>query len=130
LIFLQGKIRVYCRVRPLSSSERERGCRSVTTAPDEYSLVIADGTKHEEFQFDSIFLPEHSQERVYEDTGNLIQSAVDGFNVCIFAYGQTGWHRHRRRRHVFELSGSRRTTPALRPLGLLPLLQAPGKPLP
>jgi hypothetical protein len=30
------------------------------------------------------------QEAVFSDTENLIQSAFDGFNVSIFAYGQTG----------------------------------------
>ncbi len=28
--------------------------------------------------------------QVFEDTRHLVQSAVDGYNVCIFAYGQTG----------------------------------------
>ncbi len=27
---------------------------------------------------------------MFEDTRHLVQSAVDGYNVCIFAYGQTG----------------------------------------
>jgi hypothetical protein len=37
-----------------------------------------------------VFHPGCSQERVFEDTRHLVQSAVDGYNVCIFAYGQTG----------------------------------------
>lgn len=87
---MKGKVRVYCRVRPLSGSEKERGNHEVVSAPDEYTLVVSDGNRHEEFGFDSVFMPDSSQGQVYEDTGNLIQSAVDGFNVCIFAYGQTG----------------------------------------
>lgn len=35
-----------------------------------------------------VFDPARSQDAVFEDTKHLIQSAVDGFNVCIFAYGQ------------------------------------------
>eukprot|EP00967_Tisochrysis_lutea_P014917 scaffold16813_cov21-Tisochrysis_lutea.AAC.3 len=35
-----------------------------------------------------VFDPCRSQANVFEDTKHLIQSAVDGFNVCIFAYGQ------------------------------------------
>jgi len=31
-----------------------------------------------------------SQEEVFEDTKDLVQSAIDGYNVTIFAYGQTG----------------------------------------
>lgn len=29
-------------------------------------------------------------EDVFSDTGPLIRSVVDGFNICIFACGQTG----------------------------------------
>ncbi len=31
-----------------------------------------------------------TQENIFDELGQLIQSAVDGKNVCIFAYGQTG----------------------------------------
>lgn len=42
-----------------------------------------------------VFHPGFAQEAVFEDTKHLVQSAVDGYNVCIFAYGQV----RRRRRH-------------------------------
>ncbi|XP_065843071.1 uncharacterized protein [Oscarella lobularis] len=87
---MKGKIRVFCRARPLSRSEKERGNHLVISSPDEYSIVVDTPRGVKEFQFDSVFAPEHGQEFVYEDTSRLIQSAVDGYNVCIFAYGQTG----------------------------------------
>ncbi|PIK59428.1 hypothetical protein BSL78_03641 [Apostichopus japonicus] len=87
---MKGKIRVYCRARPLSGSEKERGNYEIVQAPDEYSIAIDSNRGKKEFQFDHIFMPDASQEDVFEDTNNLIQSAVDGYNVCIFAYGQTG----------------------------------------
>ena len=40
--------------------------------------------------FDHIFDSEASQEKVFVEIAQLVQSAVDGKNVCIFAYGQTG----------------------------------------
>lgn len=87
---MKGKVRVYCRVRPLSNSEKERGNFSVVSAPDEFTAIIANADKREEFGFDAVYMPDSGQDMVYQDTGNLIQSAVDGYNVCIFAYGQTG----------------------------------------
>lgn len=42
------------------------------------------------FEFDRVFGPESSQEAVFEDVAQLTTSALDGYNVCIFAYGQTG----------------------------------------
>ncbi|OWF39036.1 myosin-1B-like [Mizuhopecten yessoensis] len=87
---MKGKIRVYCRARPLSGTEKGRGNVSVIKSPDEYSISVESSRGLKEFTFDQIFMEATSQEKVFEDTNNLIQSAVDGFNVCIFAYGQTG----------------------------------------
>ena len=39
------------------------------------------------FNFDAVFGSESTQELIFEDTARLVQSAVDGYNVCIFAYG-------------------------------------------
>merc|ERR1712019_80 len=45
--------------------------------------------KKEEFMFDAVFKP-GTQAEIYEDCKDLVQSAADGYNVTIFAYGQTG----------------------------------------
>lgn len=42
------------------------------------------------FDFDRVFGPEVQQAGVFEDVSQLVTSALDGYNVCIFAYGQTG----------------------------------------
>ena len=87
---MKGKIRVYARARPLSGSERDRGNFSVLQSPDEYTVIVENAGKRREYAFDRVFMPDNSQDDVYEDTHRLVQSAVDGYNVCIFAYGQTG----------------------------------------
>lgn len=39
--------------------------------------------------FDRVFNQENGQEDVWEGAEPLVQSCVDGFHVCMFAYGQT-----------------------------------------
>eukprot|EP00300_Choanocystis_sp_HF-7_P030279 c39072_g1_i1.p1 GENE.c39072_g1_i1~~c39072_g1_i1.p1 ORF type:complete len:766 (+),score=221.84 c39072_g1_i1:49-2298(+) len=87
---LKGNIRVYCRCRPISNREIERGASDVTGfgEMDEITIFTPQGPK--QFEFDRTFDQESTQEKVFEDTQPLMQSIIDGFNVCIFAYGQTG----------------------------------------
>ena len=35
------------------------------------------------FEFDSVFGPDCGQEEIFEDTRQLVQSAMDGYNVCV-----------------------------------------------
>ena len=93
---MKGAVRVFCRMRPLSSSEVARGNVDVTEyLPNKTSIrMYRDGTRNEDtskvYSFDSVFSPVDGQDAVFEDVSHLVQSAVDGYNVCIFAYGQTG----------------------------------------
>ncbi|OMJ85409.1 hypothetical protein SteCoe_13246 [Stentor coeruleus] len=88
---LRGKIRVYCRVRPMSEKEVSKGCSNVIAICDEFSVNLESKQGQvKNYVYDTVFGPTATQEEVFEDSRRLIQSAVDGFNVCIFAYGQTG----------------------------------------
>ncbi|PFH34827.1 putative calmodulin-binding carboxy-terminal kinesin-like family protein [Besnoitia besnoiti] len=87
---MKGKIRVYCRVRPMAKYEIEKQCKQSVFPVDEYSVKVLTSKGEKEFMYDRTFPPDCTQEDVYEDTQRLIQSVIDGFNVCIFAYGQTG----------------------------------------
>jgi hypothetical protein len=42
------------------------------------------------FGFDHVFSPQQDQLDVWMATEPMVQSVIDGFNVCIFAYGMTG----------------------------------------
>ena len=44
------------------------------------------------FEFDRVYGPDAGQAAVFEDVAALTTSALDGYNVCVFAYGQTGAH--------------------------------------
>ncbi|XP_039476697.1 kinesin-like protein KIN-14E [Oreochromis aureus] len=87
---MKGKIRVFCRIRPVSRAEAAQGGAIVVEKIDEYSVTVETPRGPREFQFDKVFSAEASQEDLFHDTSRLIQLAIDGYNVCVFAYGQTG----------------------------------------
>ena len=87
---MKGKIRVYARCRPMSSSEKDKECKSVVSFKDEQCLVIESSRGPKEFNFDAAFSETIANDTVFGECESLIQSCLDGYNVCIFAYGQTG----------------------------------------
>lgn len=98
LLDLKGQIRVFCRVRPLLlPQEQDEECvtfkRDAFTADVTRTLTAVDGVQRQEkkaFMFDAVFGPNSQQEEVFRDVEDLVQSALDGYNVTILAYGQTG----------------------------------------
>lgn len=42
------------------------------------------------FFFDNVFGADKTQSDIYDEVQNLVQSFLDGHDVCIFSYGQTG----------------------------------------
>lgn len=85
----QGQIRVFCRVRPLSEKESAKCSGEVAvTFPEEDVLVLASSSGDKSYEFDRVYNPQSTQESVFVDTEPLVTSVLDGYNVCIFAYGQ------------------------------------------
>ncbi|KAL2600615.1 hypothetical protein GLYMA_10G154200v4 [Glycine max] len=93
VIELKGNIRVFCRCRPLNENEIANGSASVvnfeSSSDNELQVICADSSK-KQFKFDHVFGPEDNQEAVFQQTKPIVTSVLDGYNVCIFAYGQTG----------------------------------------
>ena len=89
---MKGKIRVYCRVRPMLKSEKERNCSTCVEIPDDetVNVEVKERNTTKTFSFDKIYNSAATQNDIFSDTKKLVQSAIDGYNVCIFAYGQTG----------------------------------------
>ncbi|KAM0881460.1 hypothetical protein ACQ4PT_032936 [Festuca glaucescens] len=93
LIEIKGNIRVFCRCRPLNTEEIAEGASMAIdfeSAKDGELIVRGHVSSKKVFKFDSVFNPEEDQEKVFEKTAPFATSVLDGYNVCIFAYGQTG----------------------------------------
>ncbi|XP_023772495.1 kinesin-like protein KIN-14P [Lactuca sativa] len=89
---LKGSIRVYCRIRPPLPGQ-ENHPTSIDYTDEETVTVITPAKSGREGRkasmFNKVFGPSSTQEEVFSDTQPLIRSVLDGFNVCLFAYGPT-----------------------------------------
>ncbi|RDY11103.1 Kinesin-like protein KIN-14O, partial [Mucuna pruriens] len=90
---LKGNIRVYCRIKPFLSGKKEK--HSIIEHIAENELVVLNPSKEgkdalRSFKFNKVFDSATTQAEVYSDIQSFIRSVLDGYNVCIFAYGQTG----------------------------------------
>jgi len=83
---LKGSIRVFCRIRPLNHEERALGEHEILQTPDDMTVRLDDGPT---FHFDAVF-SSNTQENVFDECKDLIQSVIDGYSVALFSYGQTG----------------------------------------
>lgn len=92
ILRLQGNIQVCCRIRPMNADETYSKER-VTVEPRSGTEVVCYDDKinaWRSFVFDKVWGPDKSQEQVFADVEPYALSVVDGYNSCIFAYGETG----------------------------------------
>ncbi|KAG5050783.1 hypothetical protein JHK87_002981 [Glycine soja] len=90
LLTSKGNIRVFCRTRPLFEDEGS----SVVEFPDDYTIRVNTGDESlsnskKEFEFDRVYGPHVGQAELFSDVQPMVQSALDGYNISLFAYGQT-----------------------------------------
>ncbi|KAE9613327.1 putative minus-end-directed kinesin ATPase [Lupinus albus] len=99
LLASKGNIRVFCRTRPLFEDEGP----SVVEFPDDCTIRVNTGdvslsNSKKDFEFDRVYGPHVGQAELFSDVQPMVQSALDGYNVSLFAYGQT----HSGKTHTME----------------------------
>jgi len=89
---MKGNIRVIIRLRPLLSNEHFPSNMSgrVEVRDDTTVTVTSAATGVKVFNFYQALGFSSVQNDVFEEVRPVIQSAIDGVNVCIIAYGATG----------------------------------------
>ncbi|UPQ98799.1 kinesin [Chloropicon primus] len=88
---IRGNIRVLCRIRPaLVRGEGDAADKVATTIPMPGLIRLNKDRRNMDFEYNSCFGGDSTQEEVFEEISPLIMSFADGYNACIFAYGQTG----------------------------------------
>jgi len=93
---LKGNIRVFCRIRPPSADERAFDASNLSIdrkgefAGRRLEIAPPEAPKSYDFTFDRVFAANGDQKEVFDEVSLLVQSALDGYKVCIFTYGQTG----------------------------------------
>lgn len=86
-------MQVVVRVRPLSASEQARGDAVAVNTTSDTTLTLAGSAASQQqraWAFDRVFDSTTSNDEIYRGAvQHLVQSAMHGFNACVFAYGQT-----------------------------------------
>lgn len=88
ILDIKGSIRVFCRVRPFLLSDRRRIHEPVSIGLEK--VVVKSVGIRKEYRYDKVFHQAATQEDVFVEVEPILRSALDGHNVCILAYGQTG----------------------------------------
>ncbi|XP_065071164.1 kinesin heavy chain-like [Rhopilema esculentum] len=90
-----GRVKVYVRIRPLNREENATKTQSVLQVSKELSQISVGPdakTKSDKiFQFDHVFSPDVTNQQVCDQLSKpIVNSALNGFNGTLIAYGQTG----------------------------------------
>jgi hypothetical protein len=102
----EKNIRVFCRFRPLNTSELANGSQRMARIDKSTTVYIrtektetrgetketrGETRGENKFDFDYIFPDTSQQEEVYNVVGKpLVEEVLKGYNATVFAYGQSG----------------------------------------
>ncbi|PAV61669.1 hypothetical protein WR25_04313 [Diploscapter pachys] len=89
LVEINGNIRVFFRIRPMLEAVGEQAIKM--DEMDDWAIdVLQPGGKKTSHGADRVLTTTLTQKEIFEEVSPVITSCIDGYNVCIFAYGATG----------------------------------------
>ncbi|XP_069761279.1 kinesin-like protein KIF18A isoform X2 [Narcine bancroftii] len=108
--YVRNRVKVFIRLRPENSREKIEKHHKVVHVVDKHMLVfdpkeeeigflchpkvqrynLHNKNKDLQFVFDHVFDDNASQLDVFEETKSILESAFNGYNCTVFAYGATG----------------------------------------
>ncbi|XP_060523746.1 kinesin-like protein Klp68D [Cylas formicarius] len=91
-------VQVIVRCRPLSLKEQEQECSNIVKVYSNRGVIEVENLKaktenerNKIFTYDAVYDEISTQQSIYDETIRpLVVSVLDGYNGCVFAYGQTG----------------------------------------
>lgn len=91
-------VQVVVRCRPISDKELDADCTEVVSVYPKRGVIEvenpkakADNEKNKIFTYDGVYDWNSTQQSIYDETVRpLVASVLEGYNGCVFAYGQTG----------------------------------------
>ena len=83
---IKGNVRVFCRIRPVPVGETD----VVNVRDDETLEILGQYGIVKEFNFDRVFAQDKKNSQIAAEIAPFVISVLDGYHVCVFAYGQTG----------------------------------------
>lgn len=105
-------VKVAVRVRPFNTRERERNAKCIISMHEKSTTIKNPETNEDKvFTFDYSYWSHTSpadpnfasQKTVFDDLGVLVlENAWKGYNVSLFAYGQTGFNYTRSQLKIFS----------------------------
>ena len=85
---IRGNVRVFCRIRPPRQDAKPSDFMTVPEATTGNNWWLSCNGK--EYSFDRLFQTDSTNSEIYGETANVVDLVLEGSNVCILAYGQTG----------------------------------------
>ena len=101
---MDNNIKVAVRVRPFNKREKERNAKCIISMNGKVTTIQNPETGEKKpFSFDFSYWSHCSedmdyadQSKVFKDLGvTVLENAWNGYNASLFAYGQTGQHKHK-----------------------------------